>query len=520
MRFFNTEGPIKPDEHYFVPHRLNWEEIFDLIEKQKYFVLHAPRQSGKTTAIQEVVRQLNAMGKYNAVYVNVEAAQPARHQVEKAILSMIVALRMAIEQWLGDEEATLAYLDSFIQMKVPVTFGTLQQVLDFWAQHSRKPIVLFIDEIDALIGDSLLSVLRQLRAGYTNRPQRSPQSLCLVGLRDVRDYKVWSEESHDYISTSSPFNIKAKSLLLSNFSPQEVTDLLAQHTEETGQLFEQEAIDYIYYLTQGQPWLVNAIAYEAAFMEVKDRTQPITKTVIEKVKEIIIKRRDTHLDSLIDKLEEERVLPIIDAIIQGKTDAVLFKSGDVQHVRDLGLIKLSSMEIANPIYQEIIPRELTAMTSQGLAEKYVLRPGYVRQDGSLDMVVLLDAFAEFYRENGDIWLEKFYYKESGPHLFLMAFLQRIINGGGSITREYALGRGRVDLVIKWRKQRIVLELKVLYDNKTLPEGLEQTAGYMNRADATEGYLLLFCRDPKVAWKERFCRSQHTFQGCAIDVWQM
>lgn len=520
MRFFNTTGPIRPDEHYFIPRRLNWKEVFDLIQRKQFFVLHAPRQSGKTTSIQEITREINKAGKYNAVYLNIESAQPARNNVEKALITVIETLRNAIKEYLGDEEATLAYLDDIVSQKLPLTFNSFKSALHFWAKHSLKPTVLFIDEIDSLIGDSLLSVLRQIRSGYTDRPASFPQSICLIGLRDVRDYKVWSEESGVYVSTSSPFNIKAKSLLLPNFSPQEVAELYAQHTQETGQVFEKEAIDYAFYLTQGQPWLVNALANEVVSVDVQDRSTPITKQAIDWAKETLIRRRDTHLDSLLDKLREDRVRPIIDAIINSDADAMDLNSDSVQYVRDLGLIKQSRMEIANPIYQEIIPRVLIAITSEGLAERFVMRPGYVRKDGSLNMVELLTAFGEFYRENSPIWLEKFDYKESGPHLLLMAFLQRIINGGGSIQREYALGRGRVDLLIQWQKQRIVLELKVKHRKNTLSEGLQQTAKYMDTSTATEGHLLIFDRDQTKSEKNKPQQSQETFQNHLIHVWQM
>lgn len=519
MKFFNTEGPIRPDKHYFIPHRLNWDEVFALIEQEKYFVIHAPRQSGKTTAIQETARQLNAEGKYNAVYLNIESAQPSRNNVEQAQITIIESLRHAIKEYLGDHKETLAYFDEVVRQKAP-TYNTLKLALAFWAEHSEKPVVLFIDEIDSLIGDSLLSVLRQIRSGYIERPAHFPHSICLIGLRDVRDYKVWSEESGAYVSTSSPFNIKARSLLLPNFSPENVLELMMQHTQETGQVFEKEAIDYIYYLTQGQPWLVNALAYQAAFADVMDRSIPITKEVIEKAKNTLIKRRDTHLDSLVDKLRESRVRPIIDAVINGDTDTVDFDSDAVQYVRDLGLIKLTCMEIANPIYQEIIPRELTSILSEGLAERFVKRPDYVKKDGSLDMQMLLKTFGEFYLENSAIWLEKFDYKESGPHLILMAFLQRIINGGGSIFWEYALGRGRVDLLIRWQKQRIVLEMKVKRRAKTLSEGLTQTAKYMDVSQATEGHLLIFDRDPKTPLEQKFGDRQETFENHCIHVWTM
>jgi hypothetical protein len=520
MKFFNTTGPIRPDEHYFIPHRLNYNEVFDLIDRKQFFILHAPRQSGKTTAIQEIARQINLNGKYNAVYVNIESSQPARNDVEKALITIIESLQYAIKQYLPDEETTLAYFDDILYQRVPLTLNTLKSALTFWAKHSVKPIVLFIDEIDSLIGDSLLSVLRQIRSGYTDRPASFPQSICLVGLRDVRDYKVWSEESGVYVSTSSPFNIKAKSLQLPNFSRDEIANLYTQHTQETGQVFEESAIDYVFYLTQGQPWLVNALAFEAAFEDVKTRSVPITQAVIERAKETLIKRRDTHLDSLLDKLREERVRPIIDAIINGQVEATDFDSDSVQYVLDLGLIKSDRMEIANPMYREIIPRELIAITSRGLAEKFVMRPGYILNDGSLNMTELLIAFTEFYNENAPIWLEKFDYKESGPHLLLMAFLQRIVNGGGTINREYALGRGRVDLLIQWKKQRIVLELKVKHNKKTRSEGLKQTAKYMDTSQATEGHLLIFDRDLTKSWKTRFHQSQETCNDHLIHVWQI
>jgi hypothetical protein len=179
--------------------------------------------------------------------------------------------------------------------------------LEFWAEHSNKPTILFIDEIDSLVGDTLISVLRQLRTGYTNRPAHFPQSVCLIGLRDIRDYRIWSDEQQAMVLGGSAFNIKSKSLRLNDFTKDEVHALYLQHTQATGQKFDLDASDYAFEITQGQPWLVNALAYEACFEMCADRTKPITKDLIEKAKETLILRRDTHLDVLIDRLREPRV---------------------------------------------------------------------------------------------------------------------------------------------------------------------------------------------------------------------
>ena len=518
MKFFNTAGPVNPADHYYVPHRFNEAEIRQLIEQKKYFILHAPRQSGKTTGILQLVEMLNKEGHYKSLYVNFEPAQSARSRVTEGISSILKALKISISITFGEDDPGYQFLvkDEHTQR---ITGNSLNEFLGYWASKSSKPIVLFIDEIDSLVGDTLISVLRQLRAGYTNRPANFPQSVCLIGVRDVRDYRIWSDEQQATILGGSAFNIKAKSLTLSSFTPEQVKNLYEQHTTETGQKFTDDAINYAFELTQGQPWLVNALAYEACFEMVTDRTQTITKDIIETAKETLIKRRDTHLDVLIDRLREPRVRNIIDAIITGIDTSRDFPTDDIQYVLDLGLLarRDNNLVIANPIYQEVIPRELTYSTQLTMPQQQFW---YVRADGSLDMHKMLTSFTEFYRENSAIWLDKFDYKESGPHLFTMAFLQRIINGGGKIHREYALGTGRVDLLITWKTQRIVVELKVWRSEKiTLIEGLDQTARYMDISNATEGHLIIF-DERKRSWDEKIFNRQETVGNKIITIWGM
>lgn len=315
----------------------------------------------------------------------------------------------------------------------------------------------------------------------------------------------------------SAFNIKAESLVLHNFSPEQVRYLYEQHTQETGQPFTDEAIKYAFYLTQGQPWLANALAYQACFKDITDRTQPITKEVIERAKETLIKRQDTHLDMLMDRLYEPRVCSIIDAIISGTGQESNFKPDDLQYVRDLGLISLRAISIANPIYQEIIPLALSYTKQETIIQNILW---YQNTDGSLNMSKLLEAFTQFYRESSDVWLEKFAYKESGPHLLLMAFLQRIINGKGTIHREYALERKRVDLFITWHDQRIVVETKVDRGTVAFEKALNQTAQYADTVHATENHLVIFDRDIHKTWQEKIYQQQEHFNNRLIHIWGM
>ena len=513
---FCIAGPIKIKDHYFLPFRMNEADLMQLIEEKKYFILHAPRQSGKTTAMEWLVNKLNATGTYEALYVNVEPGQAWHNDVARAQSVILDELRAATQETFGNTHPVLNFFTSPEQARL-VSGTELGRFLGYWSMNSQKPLLLFIDEIDALIGDTLISVLRQLRAGYAKRPHHFPQSVCLIGLRDVRDYRIHSKIDNEIITGGSAFNIKAESLTLNNFSLDEVRALYLQHTQATGQIFSDDAIIYAFEQTQGQPWLVNALAYQACFRDVLDRSKPITLETMQRAREILILRRDTHIDQLFHKLTENRVRPIIDAIIAGETGVRMFPEDDLQYIRDLGMIKKTDMTIANPIYQEVFPRALVYSTQQTMTFQ---QPAYLNADGTLNGHKIMLDWVDFYRINSAIWEEQFAFKESGPHLLMMAYLQRVVNGGGGVHREYALGRGRVDLTVELGKQRILFELKVMRTSKTLPEGLTQTAEYMDTMNASEGHLVIFDPSKTKTWEEKIFQRDETVGNKIIHVWGM
>ncbi len=524
-RFFNTAGPIIREDHYFIEplHRINLEEILTLIEQKKYFVLHAPRQTGKTSYLMALMEYLNQQGKYTCLYVNVENAQAARANVGDGIRSILNALA---------EAASLYLQDSFFEdngqqiLKKKGKLDALSTALKQWSQQNKKPIVLFIDEIDSLVGDTLISVLRQVRSGYPTRPLTFPQSIILCGLRDVKDYRIHSDKEQTVITGGSAFNIKSKSLRMGNFSIQEIEALYQQHTTETGQLFNKDIFPLIWGLSEGQPWLVNALAYEACFeiSEGQDRQKEITTEIILQAKENLILRRETHLDQLSDKLQEDRVRRVIEPLLSGSLSMEKIQIDDIEYVIDLGLIKKDrEIRIANRIYQEVIPRELTYTTQMAIHQESAW---YKKEDGTLDMVKLLTAFQEFFRMHFESWVGGFDYKEAGPQLLLQAFLQRIVNGGGRVEREYGLGRQRTDMLVIWPylggKQQAVIELKLLYNNleTTIEKGLEQTWNYMDTCGAREGYLLIINKSPDTPWQEKIFMLEKTHQTLPITVFGM
>ncbi len=528
MRFFNTEGPIRADEHYHIPplDRVDLDDLLGLVRKKRYFVLHAPRQTGKTSALLALRDLLNARGEYRCVYLTVEAGQAARENVADAMRAILFQLESEEQATLGSD--TLADIWPGLLERAGA-LGALRASLARWCMADPRPLVLLIDEIDTLVGDTLLSVLRQLRTGYPDRPGRFPHSVVLCGVRDVRDYRIYSTAQNAMVLGGSAFNIKSKSLRLGDFSEAETRALLAQHTAQTGQAFTADAVAAVWMRTAGQPWLVNALCRQACFESPpgRDRSRAITEGAIFEAQEQLILDRVTHLDDLADKLREDRVRRVVAPMLTGGADRGSYadRDRDVEYARDLGLLaRHDAKRIANPIYAEVIPRELTWM-AQDDVEAETAR--YVDAGGGLDVDGLLADFQQFFREHSEHWTQRFdRYREAGPQLLLQAYLQKVVNGGGRIEREYALGRGRVDLLIVWPQgdatRRFVVECKLLHGDleRTIEEGLAQTRGYMDRCGAEAGHLIVFDRAPDRTWREKIFRREASTTAGAVTVWGM
>ena len=531
-RFFNTAGPQKPDICYTIDplSRFDLDDILMLIHQQRYFVLHAPRQTGKTSCMLALRDYLNEQGDYIAVYANVEGGQASRNDVQSVVKSTVDTLAEQFRGIVGNDDP-LTIRDDVQQIGKDSMLSTFLRRL---SEHLPKPIVLLIDEIDALVGDSLVSILRQIRSGYSDRPKAFPQTVILCGVRDVRDYRIVLS-NQDIITGGSAFNIKAESLRLGNFSKEEIHELYMQHTRETGQVFDEACFPMIWDATEGQPWLVNALGREVTYKikANRDRSVRIIPEMIDQAIENIIYRRDTHIDILIDKLLEPRVRRVIEPMLadEDEVDEAQIPTDDIQYVEDMGLIKRERgkpRRIANGIYREIIPRELTYSTQDVLIQE---PQWYQNADSSINMEKLLLDFQQFFRQNADAWIERFDYAEAGPQLLLQAFLQRIVNGGGYIDREYGLGRKRTDLLIRkpltdhygGPVQRIVLELKIRRGDlvKVIGKGLEQTAGYMDTVGSVdEGHLIIFDRTQEKTWDERIWHRPYQYGGRSVMVWGM
>jgi len=530
---FCIAGPVNQPIYYKIDPLTRWDlgEVLNLINGRQYFLLHAPRQTGKTSCLKALADYLNAQGKYYAVCTSFEGGASAGDNFEKAIENCIKTLLSEVKNTFKDsfdKEKALAY---FRQCGLS---NGIFDIFQYLSQTFDKPLVLFLDEIDGLVGNSLLMVLRQMRAGYGSRPDNFPQSIVLCGMRDIKDFRIGVSDDH-IPSGYSPFNIISVSLRLGNFTKEDVINLYHQHTEETGQQFENGVVDLVMEYTDGQPWLVNALAYEVTYdmKENRDRSVSISKDMIAIAKENIILARRTHLDNLVEKLKESRVRRVILPMLTGELRQL--ETDDVSYCVDLGLVKKinGGLFMANSIYQEVIPRELSEQ-SQGFFPDDI--PTLWRNaDGTVNVNNLLTLFHDYWYENMGVWASEMSgYKEAAAQIITLTFLQRIINGGGDIHREYAAGRKRMDIYVKrfyykgrskkLHIQKIVLEVKTISDNHNydtiLQKALEQTSAYAKIVGVKEAEILIFNRGEKPRWSAADPVEITEYDGVRLQIWKL
>jgi hypothetical protein len=416
-----------------------------------------------------------------------------------------------------------------------------------------KELVVFFDEADCLAGPALITFLAQIRDGYLSRHRSAqtkfPRSLALVGMRDIRDYVAQVRPDDQSIGLASPFNVKKESLRLANFTREEIGALYAQHTEATGQVFAEEAVERAWHWSEGQPWLVNALANEVVNEpRENDRSWTIVGPDVDQAARTLILRNQTHFDSLRERLKEARVRRVIEAVLVGaKKFPEEISDDDVQYTLDLGLLKKNSLNAmsyqpSNPIYQEVIIRTLTNKIEQTIiSDMPILHENKWFNGDSIDISGLIKNFQIYWSENSEMYIKnnmidshviesiqlslekiglsnKFdilpylvknienslidLTNESLSHLVLFAFMQRVLNGGADfIQREYALGAQRVDICISYKENRYPIEIKIK-GHKSINESLEQLFGYMNKCVASEGWLIIFDKDFNKPWDEK------------------
>ncbi|MDR1039080.1 MAG: ATP-binding protein [Deltaproteobacteria bacterium] len=537
-----------------IPALVRNPDIMPLIDEKRFFVIHSPRQSGKTTLLNALCEEINGGGKYYALKVSVSAVEAAETKHEAFdIISGAIQDAVKISS-LPAMESLAVDFPLFPEMDIG---RRKKNILQYMCARLDKDLVVFFDEADVIPETSMIAFLRQIREGYLSRKEdkaKFPRSLAFVGLLDLRDYRLTDRPNGQPRRPGSPFNVKRASLSIPNFSENDIRSLYSQHTDACGQKFDESAIERAWYWTDGQPWLVNALASDIVKIQLRNQfSEIVTGTHVDTAANKLIFSREHHFDSLLERLKDHKVRRVMSAVIAGSqlTSSMIVDDpvntifdDDIQLCVDVGLLKYdpdgpAGYLPANRIYNEIFLRTLVSRMNLNIPEKFVSK--WYREN-AIDMNGLMKAFQRFWMKNAELLTDKakidvefgdsisryleregLAFAEMGSEnkfivnlkrslvrivdesscvLVLYAFLQRVLNGGtATVNRHYPLGRKAVDLFVEYEGHAYPIEVKIK-GHMTSAKSIRQLQGYIDRCRASEGWLVVFDRGTKKPIKDK------------------
>jgi hypothetical protein len=488
MRVFNTTGPCDPARHYTLPPLERAPTAMTLVRQQNYVAVSGPRQSGKTSLLKAIVDGINAEGWARSVILSCEGADQ-----RYAVTDVDEAECRLVERWAGALQAqALDVAWPAVAGVLSLTAGTrISGALMRYAQAAPLPLIVILDEVDCLARNPFGSLLRQVRDGFQYRPTGFPHSVVLAGMRSLRDHDIALGGD----GSGSPFNV-VEFLTVGNFTREELARLYAQHTAETGQSFTEDALALAWDQTRGQPWLVNAIARTCVTELVTDAAQSIDALHVEEAVRRVEAARPTHLASLGRRLSEERVLNVVAPAIIGSTLQGV-PSDDILYVCELGILAERGdgvLGAANPIYARSLMKALAEPIRANVA---AIHPTWRKSDGSIDLERLRLAFLDFWSVHGRALDPLVARREVVPHVVMTAFLDRVVNGGGRVDREFDVGRGKLDVLVRHRELKLPIEIKVRTGKSgdPVPKGLQQLDRYCEALRVEYAWLVVFDQRP-------------------------
>jgi hypothetical protein len=481
-RRFNTAGPNDSARHTTISARSRVPALWDIVEQGRYFVLHAPRQLGKTTLLLDLAAEINREKSRVAAVVSLEpgAAFPG---VDAAELAMLDSWRYDLAAYLPADVSVPRWPDA-------PPGNRIGAALSAFAQDCPRPLVLFLDGLDTLSREVRVSVIRQIRAGKSRRPRGFPSTIGFASLRDPRELDTAQEPANASTPTSS-ISLEAEVITLPSFTREHVGEVCESLAEQLSQPVLQTAVDRVFDLTRGVPFFVSSLG-QRLFEMFELRKGPITAADVDKARDVLIERRGGVLDEAVDRMRDARFKSMLEQV--GSTALWDLSSAEARAAVDLGIIHEmpdGSVQFTNAIWRLVVTRQFpSAKSSMFTTDK----PAWVRPDGRLDPEKLLETFLEFWRRHGDQIFAGATYGELSP-LVLTAFLNGIIKNGGIIEREYALGRGRMDVCIRQGGSAVALVVKVRRERDADPavEGLGQVDASLARHALEHGWLVIFDR---------------------------
>ncbi len=503
MRYFNTEGLCRPDEHYMV--RLDDRLACiknTLVDRKKYFVINRGRQYGKTTTLKALAKYLS--GDYIVFSLDFQQMSTAAFADDTTFVKGFAnRLLIALRRMVFDEKEQTVELLTALKEHNDAGMEDLFECISSMCELCSRPIVLIVDEVDSAGNNQVfIDFLAQLRGYYLARDEMPIfHSVVLAGVYSIKNLKLKlrPESEHQY---NSPWNIAADFEINMSFSTNQIAAMLSEYEADHHTGMDIQAVaDDIYQYTSGYPVLVSSICKHIdeklcgseAFRLPKDAWSGAG--VSEAVKNIL-KVSTPLFESMVKQLDQYSELRTMleNIIYQG----VRIPFSPDEKAISMGLMfgflaeKNGQVAIANRIF-EMYLMNLFMTEEAARSEVYLQgdrdRIGFIR-DNRLDMDLVLKKFVEYFHEICDDKDEDFI--EKNGRKFFLLYLKPIINGTGNYYIEaQTRDSRRTDLIVDYLGEQFIVELKIWHGNEYNARGEKQLTEYLDYFHKDKGYLLSF-----------------------------
>lgn len=507
-RRFNTTGLCYPDEHYMVNIKERLEEIQALVDQREYFVINRARQYGKTTTMNLLMEKM--AGKYAVFSISFEGMEDEAFASASSFCQNFYSLLNDEILYHTVEGISDTMREECGKRSITGLFGRpgmggLSEFISQLCKEADRPVVLMIDEVDqACSFDIFITFLGMLRKKYlARRKQPTFHSVILAGVYDIKNMKskIRQDMDHQY---NSPWNIAADFMVDMSFSSADIAGMLAEYERDACTEMDIFKIsELIYEYTSGYPFLVSRLCKildeqihgKEGFGELRSVW---TKDGIVEAVKILLAEPNTLFEDMVKKLNDFPEL-------RQAMHRILFRGERVpynidNYVINLGImfgfmkmedgaVQISNRIFETRIYNLFISEEVlrSEMYKAASADKDCNR--FVH-NGKLDMEQVLERFVESFT---DIYADadETFVEENGRRFFLL-YLKPIINGVGNFYIEARTrNMRRTDVVIDYRGEQSVCELKIWHGKEYNRRGEEQLLDYLDAYHLTTGYMLSF-----------------------------
>jgi len=478
------------------------QETIKLIERGKYFVMNRPRQYGKTTSLYLIKQELMKKEDYLPIKLSFEGIGDSPFESRENFCSFFL-------QYLGQDfylkERGLGHLFSSRASQV-YDFESLSRALSDALLESGKKVVLMIDEVDKSSNNEIfVHFLGMLRNKYLNAQEGEDAtfySVVLAGVHDVKTLKLKLRPDDDK-KLNSPWNIATDYFLDMSFNAFKIESMLKQYVLETKVSMDTEMISKrIYFWTNGYPFLVSKICkmMEENVLPQKEIKEWTSLDIDYTVKKLL-SESNTLFDDMIKNIENnEKLFLFVQSIVLGCENWNFTISEKIINLAFIyGLIsnKDGKAVISNKIFEEYLTNHIVARMKMEKLDDQVGRDAiqdrFLKPEGRLDMKAVLLKFQEVIQEKysqTDL-LKSDEFLEKDLRLLFFVFLKPIINGIGFSFKEVEIGaEKRLDVVVVFKDEKFIIELKVWYGQKYHDEGKRRLKKYMEGEFVDKGYMLI------------------------------